>query len=82
MKSDLKEYTSHDSEWQLQEAKNCLSQAVNLAIQYEAQIINLHGNTTTIVVSFEEYQKLIKPKSSLSQFSGQSPLYAFGLGLA
>ena len=68
MKSDLKKYSGHDREWQLQEAKNRLSQVVSLAIHEGPQTINLHGKPTAVVVSFEEYRKLIKPQTTLSQF--------------
>ena len=81
MNSNQKKYSSHDREWQLQEAKNRLSQVLNSAPHDGPQTITLHGKPTAVVVSFEEYRKLTLPRTSLSQFFKQSPLRDFELDL-
>lgn len=65
----------HDREWQLQDAKNRLSQVVDSALHDGPQTITLRGKPTAVVVSFEEYKKLTLPRVGLSQFFSQSPLH-------
>jgi prevent-host-death family protein len=64
----------HDREWQLQEAKNRLSQVVELALHDGPQTITLRGKPSAVVVSFDEFRKLTMPLTGLSQFFKQSPL--------
>lgn len=71
--------TQHDREWQLQDAKNRLSQVVDSAVHDGPQTITLRGKPTAVVVSFEEYKKLTLPRIGLSQFFGQSPLHGVEL---
>lgn len=60
--------------WQLQEAKNKFSQLVEKA-QYEGpQFVTRHGKEAVVVISVEEYQKIVKPKSTLFNFIQSSPL--------
>ncbi len=54
-------------EWQIQEAKNKFSQVVKQANTGEPQFITVHGKTTAVVISAEEYSRLKKPSTSLSQ---------------
>jgi prevent-host-death family protein len=63
--------------WQFQEAKNKLSEVVNLALKKGAQIITRRGEEVAVVLSFADYQKLQKSKSSLSSFFAASPLKYF-----
>lgn len=72
---------SHDREWQLQEAKNRLSQVVDQALHNGPQTITLRGKPSAVVVSFEEYRKLTTPRTGLSQFFRQSPLCEVELDL-
>jgi prevent-host-death family protein len=72
---------SHDREWQLQEAKNRLSQVVDRALNDGPQTITLRGKPTAVVVSVEEYRKLTAPRTGLSQFFRQSPLRGIDLDL-
>jgi len=60
--------------WQLQEAKNRLSQLVNQATQDGPQIITVRGKPAAVLLSFEEYQQLIKPRIKLTDFFKKSPL--------
>jgi antitoxin Phd len=60
--------------WQLQEAKNKFSKLVEKA-QYEGpQFVTKHGKASVVVLSVEEYNKIVKPKSNLFQFIQTSPL--------
>ncbi|MEA2040554.1 MAG: type II toxin-antitoxin system Phd/YefM family antitoxin [Thermodesulfobacteriota bacterium] len=60
--------------WQLQEAKNKFSKLVEKA-QYEGpQFVTKHGKKSIVVLSVEEYHKIVKPKSNLFHFIQSSPL--------
>jgi len=82
MKSNKVVRLHHDREWQLQEAKNRLSQVVDSALHDGPQTITLRGKPAAVVVSFEEYRKLTLPRIGLSQFFGQSPLHGIELDLS
>jgi prevent-host-death family protein len=73
--------SSHDRQWQLQEAKNRLSQVVDRAVHDGPQIITLRGKPAAVVLSVEEYRKLLAPRTGLSQFFRQSPLGGVDLDL-
>jgi prevent-host-death family protein len=62
------------TEWQLQEAKNRLSQLVNQATQDGPQIITVRGKPAAILLSIAEYQRLIQPRTKLTDFFQESPL--------
>ena len=81
MKANRVNRSLHDREWQLQEAKNRLSQVVDSAIHDGPQTITLRGKPAAVVVSFEEYRKLALPGVGLSQFFRQSPLHGVELDL-
>lgn len=81
MKTNKIDRSSHDREWQLQEAKNRLSQVVDQALHNGPQTITLRGKPSAVVVSFEEYRKLTTPRTGLSQFFRQSPLCEVELDL-
>jgi antitoxin Phd len=70
-----------DPSWQLQEAKSRLSQVVDHALREGPQTITLRGKPAVVVVSFEEFQNLTRPSSSLREFFRQSPLYDSDLNL-
>ena len=70
-----------DPTWQLQEAKSRLSQVVDHALQEGPQTITRHGKPAVVVVSFEEYQNITRPGTSLREFFRQSPLYDTDLEL-
>ena len=71
-----------DPSWQLQEAKSRLSQVVDHALREGPQTITLRGKPAVVVVSFEEFQNLTRPSTSLREFFNQSPLYDTDLDLA
>ncbi len=65
--------------WQLQEAKSKFSQLVELAMHKEPQIVTEHGDKAVVVLSFEEYTKMTKPKTDLVNFLRESPLTEISL---
>ena len=60
--------------WQLQEAKNKFSKLVEKAQHEGPQFVTKHGKEAVVVLSVEEYKKIIKPKSNLFQSIQKSPL--------
>ncbi len=70
------------TKWQLQEAKNRLSEVVRKASEEGPQIITLRGDDAVVVVAASEYSKLTqRPKSSLVDFFRKSPLGGVALDL-
>jgi antitoxin Phd len=68
--------------WQLQEAQNQLSEVIDNAEKYGAQIINYQGKAKAVMLSMAKYQQLINPqKNTLVKFFQQSPLYGVSLDL-
>lgn len=59
--------------WQLQEAKNKLSQVVQQAQQNGPQVISVRGRDAAVVVSAEEYQRLMQRQQGLVSFFQHSP---------
>lgn len=59
--------------WQLQEAKNRLSELVKAAEKKGPQVITVHGKERAVVVSAEEYRRLVRRKGSLLEFFRKSP---------
>lgn len=68
--------------WQLQEAKNKLSQVVDNAVHSGPQIITRRGEEVVIVLSYAEYKKMTASKGDLSAFFRDSPLVGVDLDLA
>ncbi|MHB8368854.1 MAG: type II toxin-antitoxin system Phd/YefM family antitoxin [Leptospirales bacterium] len=67
---------SHVStQWQLQEAKNRLSDVVKQALQHGPQVITLRGEPAVVVLSVREFRALTEPKESLSTFFRSGPLF-------
>ncbi len=69
------------AKWQLQEAKNRLSEVVRKARTEGPQVITLHGEDAAIVVSTKDYQKLARQKGRLVEFFRKSPLVGVDLDL-
>lgn len=63
-----------DNEWQLQDAKNRLSEVINLALSNGPQLITRRGERTAVLLSYAEYEKLCKSQGKLSDFFRASPL--------
>lgn len=67
--------------WQLQEAKNKLSEVVDEALSHGPQIITKRGVETAIVLSYADYRKLLLNQQKLSDFFRESPLAGVDLDL-
>lgn len=65
--------------WQLQEAKNKLSEVVDEAIHHGPQVITKRGVEVAIVLSSLEYRKLTASQKKLSAFFRESPLVGVDL---
>ena len=68
--------------WQLQEAKNQLSEVVRKAQSEGPQVITLHGTDAAVVVSAKDYGRLSRPRGKLVDFFRKSPLVGVELNLA
>jgi len=60
--------------WQLQEAKNRISELVRKASEEGPQTVTRHRKDSVVVLSAEDYRKLEQPKTSLVEFFQKSPL--------
>ena len=60
--------------WQLQDAKSKFSQLVENAMLNKPQFVTKHGNNAVVILSFEDYKKITKPKTDLVAFLRDSPL--------
>jgi len=67
--------------WQLQNAKNHLSELVRKAREEGPQVITLRGRDAVVVVSANEFGKLSRPRGSLVEFFRKSPLAGVDLDL-
>ncbi|MCA9429458.1 MAG: type II toxin-antitoxin system Phd/YefM family antitoxin [Candidatus Omnitrophica bacterium] len=65
--------------WQMQEAKNKLSELVDLATSEGPQTITRHGKDAAILISPEEFRKLNGRKGTLLEFFQNSPLQGLDL---
>lgn len=61
--------------WQLQEAKNRLSELVRKAAEDGPQVITLRGDDAVVVIAADAYRRLTaRPKEGLVAFFRESPL--------
>lgn len=60
--------------WQLQEAKNKLSEVLERALKSGPQEITRHGKKAAVILSMRDYQKLKRRKGTLADFFRHSPL--------
>lgn len=67
--------------WQLQEAKNKLSQVVDEALRSGPQLITKRGVEAVILLSYAEYRRLVASQQKLSAFFRESPLVGVPLDL-
>jgi len=65
--------------WSLQDAKNKFSQVVDEAHKDGPQIVTRRGVQSVVIMSIEDYKKLIKPETDLIEFFKQSPLHGADL---
>jgi antitoxin Phd len=68
--------------WQLQEAKNRLSEVVEGALREGPQVITRRGKETAVVLSYDDYRRMTAGRKKLSQFFRESPLVGVDLDLA
>lgn len=68
--------------WQLQEAKNKLSQVIDDANNKGPQLVTRRGVEVAVVLSYEEYRKLTVRRTKLSEFFLTSPLAGINLDLS
>jgi antitoxin Phd len=62
--------------WQLQEAKNQFSTVVEKALTDGYQVVTRHGQPAVVVMSVEDFRKLMPHSKPLSRFLAESPLQA------
>ncbi|MCI5167011.1 MAG: type II toxin-antitoxin system Phd/YefM family antitoxin [Candidatus Electrothrix sp. GM3_4] len=67
--------------WQLQEAKNRFSRLVEQAQHNGPQIVTKHGRETVVIISADEYRRLIRPKKDIVRFFQESPLFGEDIDL-
>lgn len=60
--------------WQLQEAKNKLSELIERALTEGPQVITRHGEEVVVVVPALKYRKMMAPKQRFGDFLMASPL--------
>ena len=60
--------------WQVQEAKNKLSEVIDKANAEGPQTITRRGRQVAVMLSAAQYRKLTKPKVGLVEFLRKSPL--------
>ncbi len=60
--------------WQLQDAKNRLSEVVEEAVTHGPQVITKRGVETAVILSYADYRRLQLGQAKLSDFFRHSPL--------
>ena len=65
--------------WQLQEAKNRLSELIDRVLSDGPQVITRHGVEVAVVLPYSAYRKLTAPTQNLADFFMASPLRKAGL---
>jgi len=68
--------------WQIQEAKNKLSEVVDEAIHHGPQVITKRGVEVAVMLSYSEYRKMISLQKKLSTFFRESPLVGVDIDLS
>jgi prevent-host-death family protein len=59
--------------WQLQEAKQRLSEVVRQALEDGPQVVTRHGKETVVVVSIEEFERLRRGQPDFKEFLRRAP---------
>ena len=63
------------SDWQLQDAKNRLSEVVKRARDQGPQTVTVHGRRTAVVVSADTYDRLIRARKPLKEYLIEGPAW-------
>ena len=67
--------------WQVQEAKARFSELMRDTVVNGPQAITVRGRRTAVVLSVQDYDRLHRPRSSLTEFLRASPLAGIELDL-
>jgi antitoxin Phd len=67
--------------WKLQDAKNRFSEVVDLARRTGPQVVTRRGTEAVVVLSVEDYRRLVRGPEGLVAFLGASPLRDVDLDL-
>ncbi len=67
--------------WQIQSAKNKLSEVIDKSVTLGPQIITKHGKEAAVVISYAEYKKFAPPKKSLKELLMNSELHGIDFDL-
>lgn len=67
--------------WKLQDAKNRFSEVVENAMHEGPQEITKHGEHAVVILSFDLYQELTRPKENMADFFKDSPFFGVDLDL-
>jgi len=59
--------------WQLQEAKQRLSELVRRALEDGPQVVTRHGKDTVVVVSMEEFERLQQGRPDFKEILRSAP---------
>ena len=70
-----------EDKWQLQDAKNRFSELVNKALKEGPQIVTRRGEEVVIILSKEEYEKMVQSQTGLLEFFRRTPLVGVELDL-
>ncbi len=65
--------------WQIQMAKNKLSEVIEKSITHGPQVVTKHGQNTAVIISYTDYQKFMKPARTLKELLQHSELAALDL---
>jgi len=67
--------------WQLSDAKNRFSELIDQALANGPQIVTRRGEEVAVVLSRQEYERLIREQPGLVDFFRHSPLAGVDLDL-
>ncbi len=68
-----------ENHWQLQDAKNKFSNLVEQAQHKCPQIVTKHGKEAVVIISIDEYKKLLKPRHNIVKFFQKSPFAEYDI---
>ena len=74
------EGTTEKTYWQVQEAKAMFSEVIK-ATAVKPQTITVRGKDAAVLLSIEDYRKLVQPRQTLYEFMQDSPLCDLKLAL-
>lgn len=63
------------TDWQLQDAKNRFSEVVKRAGDEGPQTVTVHGRRAVVVISALEYDQLVGPRMSFTDFLLSNPAW-------